>query len=98
MELPLEQSFHESEHDTPHPLDDVNVMISGGMGMGLQARLKQKGILAVATAETDLEHAVAAWLAGTLVELPPDMHLPGHHHDRPMAVATLGSDTLFRAI
>lgn len=106
LELPIEQSFHASEHDTPHPLDDVNVLISGGMGMGLQARLKQRGILAVATTETDLEHAVAAWLNGTLEEHPADMHPPGlghkehhgDHHDRSIAVSSLGSGELFRPL
>jgi len=76
LELPIEQSFHESSPHTPHPLDEVNVLISGGMGSGLQGRLKQKGILAVSTAETDVERAVAEWLNGTLKELPP-----GHLHD-----------------
>lgn len=78
LELPIEQSFHESAHDAPHPLDDVNVLICGGIGQGLQSRLKQKAIQAVATPETDIERAVAAWLAGELEELPPDA---GHGHD-----------------
>lgn len=79
LELPIEQSFHESSPHAPHPLDEVNVLISSGMGGGLQNRLKQKGILAVATAETDLERAVADWLNGTLKELPPGLH-HGHDH------------------
>ncbi|MDD5389973.1 MAG: NifB/NifX family molybdenum-iron cluster-binding protein [Gallionellaceae bacterium] len=110
LELPIEQSFHESEQGAPHPLDDVNVLISGGMGMGLQARLKQMGILAVATGETDIERAVAAWLDGTLVELPADTHLPGLHHyghheehhgsshDHAVVLAELCGDDLSRPI
>lgn len=84
LELPLEQSFHESGHGAPHLLDDVNVLISGGMGQSLQFRLKQKGIQAVATPETDPDRAVAAWLAGELEELPAEAHEHehghGHHH------------------
>jgi predicted Fe-Mo cluster-binding NifX family protein len=80
LELAIEQTFHESGHAAPHPLDGVNVLICGGMGQGLQSRLKQKGILAVATAETDPDRAVAAWLAGSLVELAPDAE-HGHDHD-----------------
>ncbi len=53
LELPIEQSFHESHGDAPHPLDDVDVLICGGMGAGLQQRLKQRGIAAAATSETD---------------------------------------------
>lgn len=79
LELPIEQSFHESDHDAAHPLDDVDVLITGGMGFGLQQRLKQKGILAVATSETDPDRAVAAWLAGSLAEVTPEEH--GHDHD-----------------
>ncbi len=81
LELPIEQSFHESDHAAPHPLDGVNVLIAGGMGMGLQHRLKQKGILAVSTAETDPDQAVVAWLAGSLIELPPDAHDHDHDHE-----------------
>jgi predicted Fe-Mo cluster-binding NifX family protein len=80
LELPIEQSFHESDHTAPHPLDGINVLIAGGMGMGLKNRLKQKGILAVSTAETDPDRAVAAWLAGSLVELPPEAHDQDHEH------------------
>jgi predicted Fe-Mo cluster-binding NifX family protein len=80
LELPIEQSFHESAHDAPHPLDGVNVLIAGGMGFGLQQRLKQKGILAVATSETDPDRAVAAWLDGTLPEAAPEAHEHGHEH------------------
>jgi len=97
LELPIEQSFHESHGNAPHPLDDVDVLIAGGMGQGLQDRLKQKGILAVATAETDLERAVAAWLDGSLVELPPgehDGHDHGHVHDKTVPMATLSASAL----
>lgn len=83
LELPREQSFHESHGADNHPLDDVNVLITAGMGTGLQQRLKQKGILAVATAETDPDRAVAGWLNGSLAEIPPEVHAHGHlrqHH------------------
>lgn len=80
LELPIEQSFHESSHAATHPLDEVNVLIAGGMGQGLQFRLKQKGIQALSTAETDPDRAVAAWLAGTLEEVPAEMHEHSHAH------------------
>ena len=81
LELPIEQSFHESPRGAPHPLDGVDVLIAGGMGAGMRARLDEKGIRAVATAETDLERAVAAWLAGSLAELPPEAH-DEHDHEQ----------------
>lgn len=84
LELPLEQSFHESAASQPHPLDDVNVLICGGLGQGLQYRLKQKGIQALATAETDPDKAVADWLLGDLAPLPAEAHHHDHHdHQHP---------------
>jgi hypothetical protein len=58
LELPIQQSFHGSRSDAPHPLENVYALITGGMGMGLRNRLKQKRILALATAETDPDRAV----------------------------------------
>jgi predicted Fe-Mo cluster-binding NifX family protein len=84
LELPMEQSFHES-HGRPHPLDDVNVLICGGMGSGLADRLKAKGIQGLVTTETDPDRAVAAYLAGRLPLGEPESHgedhghHPGHH-------------------
>ena len=66
LELPIEQSFHESSPHEPHPLDAVQVLIAGGMGPGLSHRLAAKGITALITPETDPDQAVAAYLQGTL--------------------------------
>lgn len=60
------------EHGMQDPvLCDVNVLISGGLADTLRYRLKQRGIQAVTTTEPDPDRAVAAWLNGTLDELPP---------------------------
>ena len=80
LELAKEQSFHES-HGGHHPLDSVNVLISGGMGGGLRSRLAQRGIEALVTTETDPDRAVAAYLQGTLPAGPAQTHGGhGHHH------------------
>ncbi|NTV95857.1 MAG: dinitrogenase iron-molybdenum cofactor biosynthesis protein [Thiobacillus sp.] len=81
LELSLADSFHESHGQGPHPLDDVNVLISGGMGSGLQLRLRQKGIDAQVTSETNPDRAVSAYLAGTLPPGVPEEHDHDHHHD-----------------
>jgi predicted Fe-Mo cluster-binding NifX family protein len=78
LELPKEQSFHESSPHAPHPLDDIQVLISGGMGMGLMRRLEAKGIEGIITSETEPERAVAAYLGGTLERLVPHNHSHGH--------------------
>lgn len=86
LELPIEQSFHESSPHEPHPLDAVQVLITGGMGPGLQHRLAAKGIIALMTAETDPDQAVAAYLQGTLDtgagSCDPGAHHHHHHHHR----------------
>ncbi|MEW6676375.1 MAG: NifB/NifX family molybdenum-iron cluster-binding protein [Pseudomonadota bacterium] len=80
LELGLDQTFHASHGEGAHPLDGINVLITAGLGTGLQQRLKRKGILAVATPETDPDRAVAAWLNGTLAEVAPEDHSHGHPH------------------
>ena len=42
LELPKEASFHDSSPHAVHPLDGVDVLIAGGMGSGLQARLRAR--------------------------------------------------------
>jgi predicted Fe-Mo cluster-binding NifX family protein len=79
LELPKEQSFHESSPHEPHPLDGVQVLIAGNMGTGLVRRLEAKGINAVITPETDPDKAVAGYLDGSLVVGVPCAH--EHAHD-----------------
>jgi predicted Fe-Mo cluster-binding NifX family protein len=77
MELVRSQSFHESSPHDPHPLQAVQVLISGGMGQGMQRRLAAMGIEAVVTGHSDPDVAVSAWLNGSLEVLPVDS---GHDH------------------
>ena len=66
LELPKEQSFHESSPQQPHPLDQVQVFITTGIGTGLTQRLVSKGIIPILTTTVDPDTAVNAYLAGTL--------------------------------
>lgn len=71
LELAMAQSFHDSSPHEPHPLDAVDVLISGGMGQGLTRRLGRMGIAGIVTTETDPDRAVARYLDGSLpVEAP----------------------------
>lgn len=81
LELPKEASFHDSPPDAPHPLDDVDLLIAGGMGQGLQTRLARKGIVSLVTSETDPETAVGLWLAGSLPQVAAHAHAAGGDHD-----------------
>lgn len=83
LELPIQQAFHQSSPQAPHPLDDVQVLIAGGMGSGLSRRLAAKNIKALVTAETDPDQAVLAYLQGNLEVMATcsshDHH--DHHHE-----------------
>ena len=63
LELPMEQALHNSPGHAPHPLDEVQGLVSGGMGEGMKRRLGAKGIIAFVTEQTDLDAALADFLA-----------------------------------
>ena len=78
--MPKEQSFHDSSPHDSHPLDDVQVLITGSMSIKLQQRLGNKGIIAVVTSEKNPDKAVADYLEGTLEQLSPHHHSDSHEH------------------
>jgi predicted Fe-Mo cluster-binding NifX family protein len=80
LELPKEQSFHETSPLAPSPLDDVQVLIAGGMGSGLARRLQEKNIRALITKETDPDQAVKDFLKGVLKTEPFEPHEHGNKH------------------
>jgi predicted Fe-Mo cluster-binding NifX family protein len=80
LELPKEQSFHDSSPLAPSPLDNVQVLIAGGMGSGLARRLEQRNIQALITKETNPDQAVQNFLNGTLKTEPFEPHEHGHQH------------------
>lgn len=79
LELPKEQSFHDSSPHDPHPLDVVDVLIAGGMGGGLMRRLGRKGIKGIVTQEDEPEKAVLMYLDGSLNIEQPRQHHHGRH-------------------
>ena len=78
LDLPKDMSIHEFRGTGPHPLDDVDAVISGSAGPGFVRRMAERGIAAVATSETDPAAAATAYLAGTLA--PAAEHDHGHDH------------------
>ncbi len=82
LELPKEQSFHDSSPHDPSALDDVQVLIAGGLGAGLLRRLENKNIEALITTEINPDKAVEDYLKGTLVTLPAEPHEHGHQHGK----------------
>lgn len=85
-EITKEASFHDSSPHAAHPLDGVDVLIEGGMGSGLQARLARlarlarKGIEAVVTPEKVPDRAVSLWLTHSLARAEPHAHAHGADH------------------
>ena len=80
LELAKEQSFHESSPHEAHPLDVVDVLISGGMGNGMIRRLANKGITGIITSQSDPETAVKFYLEGKLHSEEPHEHSHDEHH------------------
>ncbi len=80
LELPEELSFHRTSPHDLHPLDDVAVMITGGMGQGLARRLANKGIMSVITTSTDPDGAVMAYLKGQLTHQRTGFGCPSREH------------------
>lgn len=80
LELPKDQSFHDSSPLEPSPLDNVQVLIAGGMGSGLARRLQERNIQALITKEIDPDQAVKDFLNGMLKTEPFEPHEHGHKH------------------
>ncbi|MBL8258317.1 MAG: NifB/NifX family molybdenum-iron cluster-binding protein [Candidatus Competibacteraceae bacterium] len=87
LELPIEQSLHQSSPQAPHPLNEVQVLIAGSMGPGLSRRLAAKGIAALVTAESDPDRAITDYLEGrpsaeaAMTCGHGHAHHHAHHHD-----------------
>lgn len=62
LELSKEESFHDSDSNSPHPLDAIDVLLTGGMGPGLAQRMARKGTEAQVTSETDPDAAIKHYL------------------------------------
>lgn len=80
LELTKEQCFHDSSPHDPSPLDQVQVLIAGGMGTGLVRRLEAREIEAIITNEKDPDKAIKEYLKKTLERLPAEPHEHGNRH------------------
>ena len=65
-ELFRHETYFETASGQPHPLDDIDVLITGGMGSGLQNDLAERGIEALVTTEKNPVAAVKMYLRDTL--------------------------------
>lgn len=73
IELSSEQVLHHHQVGTPHPLDDVSVVIATSAGDGFLRHMEKMGIQAILTGETAPDKAIAAYFAQSL---PPPKPRP----------------------
>ena len=53
IDLPKDQSIHESNATEKHPIDVVDSLITAGCGEGFQRRMENRGIKLIKTGEQD---------------------------------------------
>jgi predicted Fe-Mo cluster-binding NifX family protein len=76
IDLPKDHSMHEFKGG-PHPLDDLDVLITGSCGEGFIRKLNSRGVQVIATSETDPSYAVNRIIEGLpLAQAQPHVHLP----------------------
>ena len=65
--------FHESKNPyAPHPLFEVDLIITGGAGKGFINRLSVQGVTVLPTSETDPDKAVEKYFDGSLNVINPE--------------------------
>lgn len=86
IEEALHNTFHSATENSSHPLFQVDVLLTGGIGMGGIMHLKHYKVDAFIVSETNPDEAVKNLLNGTLTYLDPNSLQPagncgcgGHH-------------------
>jgi predicted Fe-Mo cluster-binding NifX family protein len=67
LDLDTDMAIHGYNHEAAHPLDSMQVLITGGAGEGFVRHLAARGVMVVATPETDPQLAVEAFFAGRVM-------------------------------
>jgi predicted Fe-Mo cluster-binding NifX family protein len=79
FDLPKEMSIHEHPCQAAHPIDGLDVLITGSCGEGFLTKLADRGIRVILTSETDPLTAVTAVASGA--PLPTPIAEEDDHHD-----------------
>ena len=64
ISLPKEMAMHSAPIDEPHPLDDLDILITAGCGQGFFRKMAARGVQVITTSEEDPIKAVASLLLG----------------------------------
>jgi predicted Fe-Mo cluster-binding NifX family protein len=84
LDLPKTMSIHETLESSPHPLDELDVLITGSAGDGFLRKMHDRGVEVVMTSASDPLLAVMSFAAGEVLppaELDHDDHDHDHGHD-----------------
>ena len=82
LSLPKELAFHEFHAGGQHPVDTMDIIITGSAGHGFVRRLAARGVRVLVTGETDPRVAAEAVFKGKpLPPARPENHDKHHHED-----------------
>lgn len=79
IDLPKEMSMHNYHGPDPHPVDDLDVLITASCGSGFLRRMAARGVRVAVTSESDPLRAAALVAEGKPLP-PPEPH--EHSHPR----------------
>lgn len=68
LQLSKEETFLNTVPHIPQALNNIQVLISGGIGCGLMNRLEEQGIEGIVTSEREPDLAVITYLENSLVK------------------------------
>lgn len=76
LDLPKSMSMHETAHGEPHPLDELDVLITSGSGAGFVRKMNARQVEVIHTDETDPFEAVTNFANGSLLPLKESVQNP----------------------
>ena len=71
IDLPKNESVHESNPTEKHPIDDFDILITAGCGEGFQRKMENRGIKLIKTSEQDPLVAAKNVIDGKPLPLAP---------------------------
>jgi len=80
IDLTQETTLHANHEEGPHPLDTLDVLVTGSCGEGLRRRLERRGIAVLMAGEETDPQVVLKALADGAVAVPPPTGTPDHAH------------------
>lgn len=78
FDLPKTMSIHAAAHDQSHPLDELDVLLTGGCGAGFIRKMQARYVDVIVTDASDPVLAVRDFAQGTLLPVEESVQLTGH--------------------